>query len=144
MKLPAIVLVALVISVSCKTSKDTSSSTNTVKSDGADKIEQSSPDEPVNDSIYRLYISFFSRASGIDGKVKVAFDAFIVKFESDNKLKIEYETVRWGREGEIDMCFKLDELSKKKQEEFVVKSKEILSKSDRVYVYENAICRRKR
>lgn len=129
--------------MSCKTSKDSTVSSKpaiSAKSDEHDKIKQTSTEKLVNDTIYRLYVSFFSRASGIDHKVKESFDEFIVKYESDNNLKIEYEVVKWGREGEIDYCFQLNNLSKKQQGKFITETRKILETSKLVHIRENAEC----
>ena len=142
MKYPVIVFAVLMMAVSCKTSKETvttsTEATLTVPKKG-DK-----PVSSVNRPIYPLYISFFSRSSGIDHKVKEEYDKFILQFESDNKLKLKVEIIKWGREGEIDMCFMLSDISKKKQKDFILKSKEILGKSDTVYIYEDAVCARQK
>lgn len=143
MKLPAFILIALLILFSCKSSKDSTVSSKTAittKSDEPDKIKQSSAEEPVNDKIYRLYVSFFSRGPGIDRKAKIAFDNFIIKYESDNNLKIEYEAIKWGREGEIDYCFQLNNLSKKQQGKFITETRKILETSKLVHIRENAEC----
>jgi len=140
MKLPAFILIALLILFSCKSSKDNTASSKTAKSDESDKIKQSSAEEPAKDTNYRLYVSFFSRGPGIDRKAKIAFDNFILKYESENKLKIEYEVVKWGREGETDYCFKLNDLSKKRQEKFIEETRKILETSKLVHIRENAKC----
>ncbi len=93
----------------------------------------------VNEDNYRLVISFFSPGNGIDHKMKQEYTKFIENY----RKKITYEDIPWGKEGEIDFCFPLKELSGKEQEEFVKTSKEVLSKSTRVHVYENTPCRHK-
>ena len=94
----------------------------------------------VNEGNYRLIVSFFSPGNGIDHKMKQEYTKFIENYGR----KITFEDVLWGKEGEVDFCFSLKELSGKEQEEFVKTSKELLSKSTRVHVYENTPCRHKR
>jgi len=86
--------------------------------------------------IFRMVVSFFSTAAGIDGKINDEF----VKFLDTYPKKIAYEPTHWGREGEIDYCLKLSELSTAEQEDFVKKAKVILSKSSLVNINENAAC----
>ena len=85
---------------------------------------------------YRLVVSFYSKGEGIDNKVNEAF----VKVLDSNSKKIVYEPTHWGREGEIDYCLKLSELSSIEQNDFVKKVKEVLSKSSLVHINENAKC----
>lgn len=97
-----------------------------------------SPSVPtgVEDDSYRLVVGFYSKGEGIDNKVNDAF----VKFLDSYSKKIAYEPTHWGREGEIDYCLKLSELSPVEQDEFVKKAKDLLSKSSLVHVNESAKC----
>ena len=56
-------------------------------------------------------------------------------------MQLSYETTNWGREGEVDYCFKLTELDKKKQKLFIIETKEILKTSSLVRYKENITCR---
>jgi len=85
---------------------------------------------------YRLVVQFYSKGEGIDNKANEAF----VKFLDSNSKKIAYEPTHWGREGEIDYCLKLSELSPLEQDEFVKKAKDLLVKSSLVHVNESAKC----
>ena len=86
------------------------------------------------DEKYRLIISFTSIGEGINTDVKEKFEKFATTFSP----KVNFETVKWGREGETDYCFNLKELSTLQQEEFVRKSKEIATK--KVNLKENEKC----
>ena len=88
------------------------------------------------DDSYRLVVQFYSKGEGIDNKTNEAF----VKMLDSNSKKIAYEPTHWGREGEIDYCLKLNELSTAEQADFVKKANELLSKSALVHVNENAKC----
>jgi hypothetical protein len=90
---------------------------------------------PAEDS-YRLVVEFFSIGQGIDIKANDEF----VKFLNTYIKKIEYTPTHWGREGEVDYCLKLSELSTLDQANFVKKTKEILSSSKLVHINENAKC----
>lgn len=88
------------------------------------------------DEKYRLVVSFFSIGEGVN---KPVADKFL-KFVAEYSTKVKYESFSWGREGEVDYCFKLSELSPSQQDEFVLKAKDILAK--KVRVSENASCPR--
>ena len=85
---------------------------------------------------YRLVVSFISKGTGIDNKIHEQFE----KFLQENSKKTVSESFRWGREGEIDYCFQLKELSKKEQTAFVDAIRKIVGTSDVVLITENAPC----
>lgn len=89
----------------------------------------------TNDN-YRLIISFISIGTGIDANAHEA----IKKFIDEHPKKPLAETYHWGREGEIDYCLQLKELSSKEQKAFVEEVKKLAGKSDRVQFSENAPC----
>jgi len=91
---------------------------------------------PQQEDNYRLVIGFFSIGEGIDTKVHEVYKNFLTTY----KKPIAFEPTKWGREGEIDYCLKLNELTPVEQEEFVKKSKDLLIKSKLVHVNENAKC----
>lgn len=119
-KLIYIILIGLLAS-SCNSSKSTSTE--------SDNLEEN----------YGLVVSFYSPGNGIDRKMKNAYIDFIGSY----KVKINYETIKWGKEGEVDFCIALTELSKKQKKDFVQKSKELLAESTKVHIYEGAPCRHK-
>lgn len=96
------------------------------------------------DSNYRFSVSFISIGAGTDKKAKQQYDKYIIEYEKKNKVNVNYEVISWGREGEIDYCFKLTELDKKKQELFITETKEILKGSSLVRYKENAPCRQRK
>lgn len=98
----------------------------------------------TTDTNYRFSVSFISIGAGTDKKAKKQYDIYITEYEQKNKIKLSYEIANWGREGEINYCFKLTELDKKKQELFVTETKEILKNSSLVRYKENATCRPKK
>ena len=85
---------------------------------------------------YRLVVSFISKGGGISMEVHDKFEKYI----KDHPKKPVFETYRWGREGEIDYCSSLKELSKKEQVKFVEDIKKIIGASDVVLLTENAPC----
>ena len=63
-------------------------------------------------------------------------------FWSKRKIKIEMETVKWGREGETDYCLKLTELNQEEQAQFISDIKELLKTSKLVRFSENTACKK--
>ncbi len=94
------------------------------------------------DLITRLSVSFISYGTGIDFETKKIFNDYISNYEIKNKIKLSYEIVNWGREGEIDYCFKLSELKSKQQEKFIADLKETLKNSKLVRYTENKPCKK--
>lgn len=89
------------------------------------------------DTLYRLSVSFISIGAGTDKKARQDYDQYLIQFEQKNKIKLSYEITPWGREGEKDYCFKLNELNKKQQEVFIAETKEVLKNSTLVRYKEN-------
>jgi hypothetical protein len=94
--------------------------------------------------IYRFTVSFYSPGNGIDHAIKAKYDTFVADFGKRKKVKLEHETVTWGREGEVDYCFFLRELSETDQAAFVKESLALLKASNRVNTAENTTCRQPR
>lgn len=83
----------------------------------------------AKDSSYRFIVSFISIGSGIDKKAKNQYEQFLKDFELKNNVTISYEKKYWGREGEVNFCFMLNELKKEEQESFILQSKNLLTNS---------------
>lgn len=126
-----IALVALVAALGCK---------NSAKSGGGKGTGSSA----ANDSIYRLSVSFISIGSGIDAQAQAKYDQFVTEFGTRHKVTLAHETVGWGREGEVDYCFKLSELKSPQQATFVEESKALLAGNELVLFKENTPCRKPR
>ncbi|MBN8702539.1 MAG: hypothetical protein J0M08_05715 [Bacteroidetes bacterium] len=86
----------------------------------------------------RLVVSFNSICCGID---KVLHKQFLETLEKYPK-KVEHNMYRWGREGEMDYCFTLQELSKKDQKKFIRKIKKTIKGSRMVTIQQNINCPR--
>jgi hypothetical protein len=93
---------------------------------------------------YRFGVSFYSIGSGIDVKAKKLFLDFIRDFETGRGLRLSVEEVRWGREGEVDYCFRLAELTAPDQEKFIADIRSLLQPSKWVRFSENSPCRERR
>ena len=88
----------------------------------------------------RLVVSFTSICCGIDREAKEKLDDFITKYEKTNGKQLATSSVKWGREGEIDYCLKLSELSRKQQKTFISQVRSLIGKSKLVEIRENAEC----
>lgn len=88
----------------------------------------------------RLVVSFYSICCGIDHKAKEDLDKFIKLYEKSRGKQLKKAAVRWGREGEIDYCLKLSELSPREQKKFIAKVRTLLKRSKLVHINENVTC----
>ena len=93
---------------------------------------------------YRFIVSFISFGGGPDFKTVELFKKYVEEYNEKHKMKATFETFPWGREGECDYCFKLDNLSEKEQQNFITGAGPILAKSDRVRASQNSKCTHKR
>ena len=121
--------------LACNNTKKTTETTSTVST---------SQTTNMADSLYRLSVSFISIGAGTDRKAREEYDQYIIQYEAKNKIKLKYEISPWGREGENDYCFKLNELNENQQNLFIAESKEILKNSTLVRFMENMPCKQKR
>ncbi len=88
----------------------------------------------------RLVVSFYSICCGIDNEAKESFDKFIKQYEKTKRKKLAKAESHWGREGEIDYCFQLSELSRSEKKKFISKVRMLLKSSKLVHINENATC----
>ena len=94
-------LVSLVY-LSCKANKDGMKS---------DEKTPTLVSNTSNSSVtYRLIVTFISKGEGTDSKKITAF----LKYVETHPKKPAYKAIIWGRECEADYCFKLTEISLKK------------------------------
>jgi hypothetical protein len=90
---------------------------------------------PQNDGEVRLLVSFISEGEGIDRKLKSDFDKWLT-----GRADITWETSPWGREGELNYCFRLGNLSTKEQVIFVRDVRTFLKDNKLVLIEEWAKC----
>lgn len=96
------------------------------------------------DVSYRLIVSFISIGEGTDRNGKEMLDSFLNEWKTNQKKEVKYETIGWGREGEVDFCFPLTELNEKEQTQFVSGIKEKFKDHQLIQFAENEPCRHKR
>lgn len=110
------------------------------------KTVESTVQDSVAENMYRLTVSFYSTASGAEAPMMRKLEDFVGEYAEKNKTNVDYEKSHWGREGESDYCFKLNELSSDQQKDFIIQVRDVLKEAKWVHINENQPCmhRRKR
>ena len=124
----ALFLLLVLFTISCSNSKKITTDTLAIENS-------------KNNSIYRFTISFFSKGGGTDRKSRSEFESFLENFNKKNEVNLQYIKTSWGREGEVDYCFQLEELKKKKQIIFIKECEDLLKDSKLVHFLEFAECK---
>lgn len=102
---------------------------------GASNIESTSTTKAdKNPDQYDIVISFASKGEGIDREIRQKLDETVSKFEKENNTVIKLEKYGWGREGEVDYLFKLENLSTKQKKDLKAKVKAVIGNSDLVFI----------
>jgi uncharacterized protein YcfL len=109
-----------------------------------DVVEETAADIKEKNSTYAYTVSFYSIGEGIDSDMVIKFKDFIAAYNSQKKVSLAYDVNPWGREGETDFCFLLDELDQKQRLDFISKCSKLLSTSKLVHEGENTRCHPKR
>lgn len=118
--------------ISCKTKKQTLKT-----NENSATISSNQTASPIT---YRLIVSFISKGAGPDSEKIKSFLAY----SDGHPKKPAYQTIAWGREGEVDYCFTLSELTSKKDlVTFIEDIKKIGAGSDMLIVSENIECQHK-
>ncbi|MBK8413304.1 MAG: hypothetical protein IPL22_01545 [Bacteroidetes bacterium] len=98
----------------------------------------------VNGNFYRLIVSFISIGEGTDRQGRETLDAVLADWKTKKGKEITFESVAWGREGENDFCFRINNLSEKEQQIFVSDMKAAFKGRSLVQITENQPCTHKR
>ena len=88
---------------------------------------------------YRLIVSFISKGAGTDATTLAALESLLTTFSNRDGFLVKYEKYTWGREGEYDLCFKMEGMKKAKKDEFVKSVKNCTKSSDLIIIKENAV-----
>lgn len=88
----------------------------------------------------RLVVSFYSICCGINHQAQERLDKFIDDYGKAKGRELTKQAVRWGKEGEIDYCLKLSELSLRERKRFISKVRSLLKGAKLVHIKENAPC----
>jgi hypothetical protein len=86
-----------------------------------------------DENICNLNVSFRSSGGGIDRKSYKIFIDYLSIFEQEEKVKLNFQQIFWGREGEMDYCFHYENLTDKQIEKFEEQIKEMFIESKMVY-----------
>jgi hypothetical protein len=118
-----------------------SSSSPTVKPDAppepAPAAETPAAETPPADGKMALIVSFYSPGNGTNEEAAAKLNALI----DATQPKPARKTVRWGREGEHDECFKLDDLSAEQKTAFIAAVEKELAGADRVNILKDEPCK---
>lgn len=154
------ILCILFLLSSCKETKKTSTSSAPAESPAPKDSQQPAgvptstapADEPLigdesgaktsGDSLMRFIVSFYSIGSGSESEQMVNLKTHIASFEKKIAKRISYSQAPWGREGEVDYCFSLNDLTGQQQTDFIKGAKEVLAKAQWVHYFENKACRK--
>ncbi len=98
---------------------------------------QNSMTTQSQDNKFRLIVSFISIGEGTDPDARKIMDGVIEKWNKKSGKTIEMESMPWGREGEVDFCFRLSELSSADQATFVQEMKKAMEGRSLIQFAEN-------
>jgi len=126
----ALVLV-VAMAGSCKTNKNTTA--ETPKQEPA----ATNPRVDLPDSMYSVIVSFISIGAGTDASAKEKLDQVVQQYQTDAGMPIAREEIAWGREGEVDFCFKLLGQDKKSKDSFVQQLRDAFKGNNLVQITEN-------
>ncbi len=138
MKNVVIITIAIVTLLSCKNSKSTTVATTHTNPEMNDN-----PRVDLPDSMYRVIVSFISSGEGTDGKAMEKLNQIIEQHQKDFGMPVAKEEIPWGREGEMDICFKLLGQDKKAKDTFVRNLQEAFKGNQLVFIEENSVAKHK-
>ena len=119
-----------------KNEKTTDSNVESVILKSVDSLKENATD--TNNC--RLVILFYSIGQGSEYILSNAFEDSIGSYSIKFGKNIDYKKTLWGREGEIDFCLKLNELTTAEQAEFVILTRAQLKSAKWVNIFENYPC----
>jgi len=94
--------------------------------------------------VARFIVSFYSIGEGTEQNQIQKLESFLLLFRQRTGKNIPAEKTSWGREGELDYCISLSELSSGDQSMFIRDVKEELKTARWVNFSENSPCRKPR
>lgn len=115
------------ISISCKNRKPK-----------ATAIEATPQNDAKTDSLQiRLVIAFISIGEGTDQEAIGKLNTYVDEFNRDHQVKAINYQMPWGREGEVDNCFKLENFTPDEQDKFITGVRELFKGNKLVQIQEN-------
>lgn len=136
-----IIINCLLLLISCNSSKKNTSKNNNENGNptiNKDQKSSSKSETTQEDKTYTLIYSFISKGEGIDFKVQNKLIEYISEFEKRYNSPIIKKVINWGREGETDYCFDLQNISSSTKDIFIKETKTIINNSELVFIYENS------
>lgn len=124
----------------CKSQEKSTTTTENVEKKVATKGGETISTDPQPDkkpAPCRLLVTFISIGEGPDFQAKDKLDNFISQWEIDTQKGVDYEIRGWGREGEADYCFMLNELGADEQQRFIDGATAAVEGSELVKIGEN-------
>jgi hypothetical protein len=134
--------VLLIMTLSCKSRKEQAvaqvTSQDITQTPAPDTTNLSERKNAImNMPFHRLIVSFTSMGAGISGEGRQKLDEYISTAEKKYKVAIAHVDGHWGREGETDVLFSLQELNENQQKEFINGVKELLKDNKLILIEEN-------
>lgn len=133
MYLTQLLVICSFVVASCGTSKE--SAANEKVTDSSSK--NNTMTAPGQDNKYRLIVSFISIGEGTDPDARKVMDGVIENWNQKTGKTIAMEPMPWGREGEVDFCFRLAELSSEDQVSFISEMKKAMEGRKLIQFAEN-------
>jgi hypothetical protein len=131
-----LLIAAAFFTIACHSSKKASSSTINEVEDSK-QAEQKEMSPTSTEKNIRLVVTFASIGAGIDEKGKTMLDGYINSFKEKSGKLVKYGTLAWGREGEYDCEFSLNELNLNEQTDFVNGLKKLFGGNQLIQIEEN-------
>ena len=135
-----LLIVAIFFTIACHSSKKATSSTINEVEDSK-QAEQKEMSPTSTEKNIRLVVTFASIGAGIDEKGKTMLDGYINSFKEKSGKLVKYGTLAWGREGEYDCEFSLNELNLNEQTDFVKGLKKLFEGNQLIQIEENKLSR---
>ncbi len=126
------IVIIVAMAGSCKSSKNTTADS---KADGKPATLTESK-TPLPENNYRVIVSFISIGGGTDSEAYAKLKDYISR-KDEVGVAISKEEIRWGREGEVDVCFKLKEMDSSDADAFVNGLKKTFEGNNLVQITEN-------
>ncbi len=133
------VALALTAIAACKNAQPTAQAGNAAPTAAPEPVDIALPD-----SMYRIIVSFISIGEGIDVNAVQQLEEITINHQRDFGMPLAKEEYRWGREGEVDICFKMKDSSRKAKDAFAREVRAKFEANKLVQIEENAVCRHKR
>lgn len=147
-KIIGFISLALAVSA-CKSSKDSGESTTNSETETMEATPSNTGKPLVSMEIwtreqaqagpdtFRLVVSFISFGAGTDPESKAILESYIYDYKLKNNKVVTYYMIPWGREGEVDCCFPLDELNASEQNNFIEGLKKVIAGKELIQINEN-------